>query len=349
VFFGFLRKWCAKRLVSRAQQFLDAGSLRQAADCARESVAMAGANLPGLMVLGTAQLRMEHYAEAAETFTAALQLDPDNATAKGRLAMACAKSKKWDEVSAAVNDLAERQQASAANRAGDIPPDSLRTAAAPSTERPVISGRDRLPARTVADMIRAGDWEDLRVASEAALLKNPSNPNALMQLGMALYRLGETEYALEAYDKALACVRREPDKAVVTFNRATVLMQMGRWEEACRSFESIAALPDDIRGRIKIESVLYNLAYCYRKRHMIRMALATYERLNELAPGYKDVAKCLRSLRVPLAARAAVPEEETGSITCGNCGEKLPLGATFCNCCGWNASGEEHAAVRLEP
>jgi len=334
---GFIRKWCAKRLLNRAQQFLEAGSLEQAADCAREALSIDSASRSGLIVLGMAQFRLEQFSDASETFEAALEADPGNDVARVHLAMACARSAKWDKAAAAVDDLARREK-------GAARPDAPRARQQSNPAGPA----PRPPARTVADMIREGDWQGLRQASEAALSKNPSNANALMQLGMALYRLGQTERSLEIYDKALACVKREQDKAVVAFNRATVLMQVGRWEQASRSFESLAGLPDDIRGKIRLENVLYNLAFCYRKRQMIRMALATYERLDDLSPGYRDVDRCLRSLRVPLAARAAVPDDETGAVTCGNCSRNLPLGATFCNSCGWSASTEEHAEVRLE-
>ena len=335
---GFVRKWCAKRLLDRAERFLEAGSLEQAADCAREALSMDSVSRPALMVLGMAQFRMEQFSDAAETFEAALEADPGNEVAKVHMAMACARSAKWDKAAAAVDDLARREKGAARSDAAA----GTRQQSEPDAAAP------RPHARSVAEMIREGDWQGLCEVSEAALRKNPSNPNALMQLGMALYRLGQTERSLETYDKALACVKSEQDKAVVAFNRATVLMQVGRWEQSCRSFESLAGLPDDIRGKIRLENVLYNLAFCYRKRQMIRMALATYERLDDLSPNYRDVDRCLRSLRVPLAARAAVPDDETGTVRCGGCNRNLPLGATFCNGCGWSASSEEHAAVRLE-
>jgi tetratricopeptide (TPR) repeat protein len=153
---------------------------------------------------------------------------------------------------------------------------------------------------------------------------------------MALYRTGKPEPALKAYDKALKLTDREGDQAMINFNRATVLMQMERWEDACKVLESLSVMPAENRGKLSEQSVLYNLGYCYRRRKMIKMARSTYERLNDIDPSYKDVALCVKRLRVPLAA--SVPDNESGSTTCGECGKPLPLGATFCSHCGWSSA-----------
>jgi len=330
-----IRQWWAKRLLHRARECFGGEVWAEAAELAEEALRTDENNASARMMLGMARLKTEDYAGAVQSFAQLLKNDPDNAEAKGCLAMAYARAKRWDQAAQAVSQLAENRPATA----GGV---CISGAQEPHDPTNIPQAR----ARTTAEIIRQGDWAALEAKARAALAKSSSDPSALLQLGMALYKAGRLEQALQAYDKALACVKKEADKAVINFNRSTVLMQLTRWEEACKAFETLAGLPAATRGRIHEEAILYNLAYCYRRRKMIKMARVSYVRLSMLNPLYKDVAVCLERLRVPLAANvAALPDPDDG--ICESCREPLPLGAAFCEHCGWSAAPEEQPLIGL--
>ena len=332
-----MRKWWVRRLIHRAQVCLDAEYWLEAGELAEEAAKAAPDNATAKMMLGIAKFNAKDYNGAAQSFAGVLEIEPDNAEAKRQLALAYARQKRWDKAGQAAAELAEGVPGSSHGShviRGD----------GPSMQEPP----DRAPARSAAEMVKQGDWAALKASAEAGLAKDPSSATALLRLGMALYRLGEPEQALKIYDRTLEAVNKNADKAVVNFNRSTVLMQLGRWQGAGETLESLTLLPADSRGKLREESILYNLAYCYRKRKMIKMAQATYEELRDIDPTYKDVGQCLKRLRVPLAASVPLPEGEIGSSTCGSCDRPLPLGATFCTHCGWSAASEDPVAIGLE-
>ena len=328
-----IRQWWTRRLLCRAQECFSGEAWTEAAEFAEEALRTDSSNTCAMMLLGMARLKIQDYHGAVQSFAEVLRNDPDNAEAKGCLAMAYARSKQWDQAAQAVDELADEKQG-----AGH----SVPAAQAP----PAPKSAPQADGRTPAEIVRQGDWPVLEARARSALAKSPNDPGALLQLGMALYKTGRLDQALEAYDKAIAGVKKETGKAVINFNRSTVLMQLGRWEQACEAFETIAAMPAAARGRIQEEAVLYNLAYCYRRRKMIKMARASYERLSILNASYKDVAVCLERLRVPLAA--TLPELPDAAGACESCREPLPLGAAFCEHCGWTVAAEEQPMIALD-
>jgi len=334
-----IRQWWVRRLIHRAQVCLDAGYWLEAAGLAGEAAEMAPGSATAKMMLGIAKMNTRDFHGAVRSFKGVLEIEPDNAEAKSQLAIAYARLKHWDKAGQTAAALAEEGMAKS---------HGSRVIRSDELEAREVSGTGRARSHPAAEMVQQGDWAALKSSAVAMLAIDPSNAKALLRLGMALYRLGDPHQALGVYDRAMKTVRRSVDKALVNFNRATVLMQLGRWKEACETFESLALLPPDGLGKLREESILYNLAYCYRKRKMIKMARATYERLSEINPTYKDVDRCLKRLRVPLAAALPIPEDGTGTGTCASCNRPLPLGATFCRHCGWSAASEDPAAVGLE-
>jgi len=330
-----IRQWWVKRMVRRAKQCLGAEEWAAAAEFAAEVVRMDGTNIPARMVLGMTCLKDENYDGAADWFGSILEIEPEHVEAKSHLAMAYARAKRWDKAMATVEELAGNKKER---------PDRTQPAQAPRVQ-PRQATRT-MAARSLGDILKAHDWPALKTAADAALAENPANPNAMLQLGMALYRMGKPEQSLAVYDKALAALKRDTDKAVVNFNRAMVLMQLGRWSEAGKVFEGLALTPPEARGKLREEAVLYNLGYCYSQRKMFKMAQSTYERLERIDPEYKDVSRCLKNLRVPLGVKAR--ETEAAGATCETCSRPMPLGATFCGHCGWRAESEEQLAISLE-
>jgi len=315
-----IRQWWARKLLRRANQLLEELKYAEAAELAYNAAKTDEASLAARMTVGIAKLKLEEYDQAAEWFASVLEAHPGHVDAKTHLAMTYARSKKWDKAMAVVEDLADKRQPEAK---------------APEPPKPA-GFHD--PGRTAADMVRARDWPALKAAAEAALRANPLHAGAMLQLGMAFYRLNRPAEALRSYDNAMQILKKDAEKAIVQFNRGTVLMQLSQWVEACKAFESLSAMPPEARGKLREEAILYNLGYCYSQRKMIKMARSTYERLECINPGYKDVALCLKHLRVPLAARV-IDRNDTGS-PCPSCARPLPLGASFCKHCGWSADTE---------
>ena len=348
--FAFIRQWWVRCLVRRAKQCFDDGNWAQAAEHAAEAAEADDSNIAARMLLGMASMKQDDLSAAAEWFAAVLAIHPDHVDAKTHLAMAYARSKQWDKAMAVVENLAAEQPGSAGPVICEQPapakvaPAPMPAAAADRAQQPPRPAGK--PDRSVAEIVKAHDWPTLKEAAEAVLAANPGDGHALLQLGMALYRMGRGDEALAAYDDALDNLARESEKTVVNYNRAMVLMQLSRWGEACRTFESLAILPADARGKIREESILYSLGYCYMQRKMFKMAQSTYERLDRLAPNYKDVSCCLKTLRVPLASKAAAPEP--AGTTCEKCSQPLPMGASFCPKCGWHADVEEEMAIVME-
>jgi len=345
--FAFIRQWWVRCLIRRARQCFGEGNWAQAAEHAAEAANADESSVAARMLLGLASMKQDDLPAAARWFAAVLAIDPDHVDAKTHLAMAYARSKQWDKAMAVVENLAEKQPGGAGQVICDQPmpaktaPVPVQTVPAPQPPRPAGTQR-----RSVAEMVKVQDWPALKEAAEAALAANTGDGHALLQLGMALYRMGRGDEALAAYDDALDGLAKESEKTVVNYNRAMVLMQLSRWGEACRTFESLAMLSPEARGKIREESILYSLGYCYMQRKMFKMAQSTYERLDRLAPNYKDVSRCLKTLRVPLASKAAVPE--IPGTACGRCSQLLPMGASFCPKCGWHADAEEEMAMAME-
>ena len=335
--FKCIKQWWLRYLVRRAKQCLDAEQWAQAAEYAGEAAKTDGANAEARMVLGLACMKQNDVAGAAEWFASVLAIEPDHVDAKSNLALAYARSKQWGKAMAMVDNLAQpsaTEQAEPPSKPGKL------------TAASAAQSGDGLSSRSVSEIVRAEDWPALRHVAEAALAANPQNGNAMLQLGMALYRMGRADEALVVYDDALDALKKESDRTVVNFNRSMVLMQLGRWGEACRTLESLAMLPREAHGRVREEALLYNLGYCYSQRKMFKMAQATYERLERIDPDYKDVSRCLKNLRVPLAAKATAGDASGGQ--CTSCSRLIPLGATFCPHCGWTAAEDEQIALGLD-
>jgi len=324
VIFRLIRLWWTRKLVRRAKQLLEEEKFSEAAELALDAAQGSNGTLEAKMLMGMIKLKLEEYDDAATWFRAVLEAEPGHVDAKTHLAMTYARAKRWDKAMAVVEDLADKR--------APRPPETAKPGAAPAA----VGFQD--PGRTAADMVRDRDWTALKAASEATLKANPLHAGAMLQLGMALYRLNKPADAMKYYDDALQIIKKDADKAIVNFNRGTVLMQLGRWEEACQTFDSLAAMPPEARGKLREEGILYNLGYCFSQRKMIKMARSTYERLERINPTYKDVALCLKHLRVPLAAR--VSDREPAGSPCPSCAKPMPLGAVLCRHCGWTSDTE---------
>ena len=81
---------------------------------------------------------------------------------------------------------------------------------------------------------RLGDLEGMRASLERAHRLAPADPTVLRRLGDCARHRGEAEEAVRWYGQALAVA---PDDAVTRWNRALMLLALGRWREAWPDYE----------------------------------------------------------------------------------------------------------------
>ena len=62
--------------------------------------------------------------------------------------------------------------------------------------------------------------------------------NGYIGSGVAAYRLGQWQQALDAFDHAMPLAKRDEEKALAAYNRGNALVQLGRIEEASGAYKS---------------------------------------------------------------------------------------------------------------
>jgi tetratricopeptide (TPR) repeat protein len=120
--------------------------------------------------------------------------------------------------------------------------------------------------------------------------------DALNLLGLSLAMLGRRNEALAAFERAL---QRNPSYIEALLNRAIVLNDLGRVEEAREGFAQASALgrPDATGFPVVVANRLANshaaLGDEYRAAGALGEAVAQYRRALELRPGFADIRLAL--------------------------------------------------------
>lgn len=346
-----LRRLKANRMAAKAEELAQKQQWDEAAAYATLALKSDDRNIDARMVLGVVCFNRKDYESALRHYRDVLVLRPGHRQASHHLALAHARLKQWNKAAKAIEQPSDDSSGGTRHNraAGPEKPNQHLRNEAPRTagEGPCNTGgfisSKRNPAAERQDinrLIAMQNWPAVKASAQSFLEQQPDNPSLLMQLAMACYKTGDAERALELYNTAEGFVAKESDKAVVQFNRATTLMQLERWDAAGENYERLLALPEEQRAKLRVEAMLYSLAYCYRRRKMIKMARTTYEKLYEMNPDYKDVRLCVERLRVPLAAQVDETEDELqeGTVICPACMKPLKPGAVACSRCGWSSS-----------
>ena len=84
-------------------------------------------------------------------------------------------------------------------------------------------------------LLAQGDLKGAAALLEAALQAAPGEPNTLHMLAAVKQREGDQAGALLLFDEA---VRRAPGAAPFHFNRANLLLEMGRCADACEGYDA---------------------------------------------------------------------------------------------------------------
>jgi len=139
-----------------------------------------------------------------------------------------------------------------------------------------------------------------------------SYPDALNLLGLSFALLGRRDEALSAFGRALD---RNPRYIEALLNRAVVLGECGRVEEAQADFAQAEALgrPDATGFPVVVANRLANshaaLGDEYRAAGALADAISQYRRALELRPGYADIRLALGRALLEQRDYAAAAEE----------------------------------------
>ncbi|MBZ0104339.1 MAG: tetratricopeptide repeat protein [Sulfuricella denitrificans] len=132
------------------------------------------------------------------------------------------------------------------------------------------------------------------------LLQQPRNADALNLLGLAEYRSGRHEKAVELLGQAIHLM---PENAFFHNNQGNVLQEMRRFDQAEQHFRKAVELrPDFAEFR-------YNLGNTFQKQGAMEAACESYQRAIALKPGHmqarNNLGLCLRSMEQPDQAAEA--------------------------------------------
>ena len=121
----------------------------------------------------------------------------------------------------------------------------------------------------------AGSVEQFTAAVDA----DPSNAQALNNLGQALVRAGRAKDAIPYFDRAVAAASSE---WTYHFNRAKAHGELQEWSSAVAGYREAARLfPDDY-------ATAFNLARALQANNDLSGAVEAYQRAINLAPGEAD-------------------------------------------------------------
>lgn len=147
----------------------------------------------------------------------------------------------------------------------------------------VARARERFAAR---------DYHGTVLLLQESLAEGTAYADAYNMMGLALALVGRPIDALAAFDRALSLNERYVEAHL---NRAVLLTDLGRTEEAARAFAIAERLdsPDETGYPTVIANRLANthgeLANEYRAAGNLDEAIAQYERALQLRPGYHDI------------------------------------------------------------
>jgi tetratricopeptide (TPR) repeat protein len=147
----------------------------------------------------------------------------------------------------------------------------------------VARARDRYAVR---------DYHGSTLLLREAVVEGLAYADAHNLLGLCLALIGRPEEALVSFDAALAL---NPRYVEAHLNRAVLLNDMGRSDEARTAFETAEQLgkADETGFPVMVANRLANahasLASEYRAAGALDEAIAQFERALELRPGYADV------------------------------------------------------------
>ncbi len=122
---------------------------------------------------------------------------------------------------------------------------------------------------------QSGDFEAALKHYQAAIARNPHDPEALSNLGQVLVRLNRTREALPYFTKA---IELNPDRWAYTFNRARAEGLLEQWTDCIADYRRAQQLfPGDY-------ATTYNLALALHQSGDEEAAMVEYQKAIDLSP-----------------------------------------------------------------
>jgi Flp pilus assembly protein TadD len=172
-----------------------------------------------------------------------------------------------------------------------------------ATERPFMDASGK-----AYESYQAGDFNGALKNYQDAVARNPTDPEALSNLGQVLVRLERPQEALPYFNKAIAL---NSDRWAYVFNRARAQGLLGHWTECIADYRRAQQLfPNDY-------ATTYNLALALHKSGDEEAAIVEYRKAIDLAPddGVFRRALAMSLERLDRRAEAASAYEEYLKLT----------------------------------
>lgn len=230
--------------VNAAEACAVLGRHQQAADYARQAIALDPAEPDGYLQWGHALLVQGRPQDARTSLAHALKLDPRHSRAWLAVGNAWQAEGRWDEAIAAWKTAVEHDPLLVAGYlclSAYYESQQQYEAATPYARRAIEADPASAEAHTaLARVLHAEEKiEDAVVHYRRALELKPDHLDALANIGAAYQALGQLDLARVSYLQALEL---KADAADVHLNLATVLTLQGRDDEAYEHLEQAAAL-----------------------------------------------------------------------------------------------------------
>ncbi len=266
-----------------------------------EQVAALSSGSRQLVAAGTTALREKRFAEAAEAFRKALEIEPKDGTL-------------WTNYGVALAGLGDREGAEKSYRKA--------IEVEPANARAHYNLGTLLAAR--------GSWKEAIDHLEAAVRLDPESRDALFNLGQALADAGEPARALATWDRLL---KLNPNDAEARFHHAQSLAALGRSEEAAAEFATvIAAVPKEPAPRLAQAAALLAAGHDADARARLEEGIAILPQSEALVqllvrvlaasscPEVRNGAKAWQLAQRLLTAGSTPEREEAAALALGELG-----------------------------
>ncbi len=169
---------------------------------------------------------------------------------------------------------------------GNVDGDPIKTLRDQIAAASVIQDRNRLQLKLAEELVKTGYKTEALNELLAILKANGFDPVGYYNLGNAFARLGESESAITAYQRAIE--QRNGWYSRAQNNLGVVLLREGRWDEAYEAF--IEALKLE---HFRYAEASYNLGRLYAARGQHDLAVREWRRALAVDPKHDAAAQAL--------------------------------------------------------
>lgn len=112
-------------------------------------------------------------------------------------------------------------------------------------------------ARQANEVFESGNYQQAVELYRQAIEANPENAKLHFNLAAALHKLGQTEEAMQSYDRFESLTESAEEQSFANYNQGTMLTEQDKYEEAAEFFrEALKKNPNDADARHNYELAL---------------------------------------------------------------------------------------------